>query len=228
MKRSAIGLWSLIFILLTLLDSIAAGVGADAVHRVVKPLLMPALLLLLLSVKTPIAKRPLIIAALLFSWLGDVLLLFESNHALFFITGLASFLITHICYIIYFLRVRASHPSLIRKQPWIAALVAGYGVSLVMFLLPRLGDMKIPVTLYAVVICNMVIFSFHVFKRLSEPSNLLFVMGALLFAASDSMLAVNKFYQPFAGAGVLIMLSYCAAQFCIVLGVVKRKELYRS
>jgi uncharacterized membrane protein YhhN len=228
MKRSAIAFWSLIFILLTLLDATAAGMGVNTMHQVVKPMLMPALLLLLLCVKTPIAEKKLIIAALLFSWLGDVLLLFESKHALFFIAGLASFLITHICYIIYFLRVKASHPSLIRKQPWIAALVAGYGVSLVMFLLPRLGGMKIPVTLYAVVICNMVIFSFHVFNRLSKPSNLLFVMGALLFTASDSMLAVNKFYQPFAGAGVLIMLSYCAAQYCIVMGVVKRKELYRT
>ena len=103
-----------------------------------------------------------------------------------------------------------------------AALVAAYGVSLVMFLSPHLGEMKLPVTIYAVVICTMVICSLHVFNKVNNPSNILFVAGAILFAASDSLLAVNKFYKPFAGAGMMIIFTYCAAQFLIVMGVVKR------
>jgi hypothetical protein len=38
---------------------------------------------------------------------------------------------------------------------------------------------------------------------------------------SDSILAINKFYQPFEAAGVLIMLTYGLAQFFIVQGAIK-------
>jgi len=105
-----------------------------------------------------------------------------------------------------------------------AALVAAYGVSLVQFLFPHLGDMKIPVIVYAVVICMMLVFSLHVFTKINRPANLLFVTGAILFAASDSLLAVNKFYKPFEFAGALIISTYCAAQLLIVLGVVRTKS----
>ena len=42
--------------------------------------------------------------------------------------------------------------------------------------------------------------------------------GALLFVISDSLLAINKFYQPFSIADNLIMLTYGFAQFYIVTG----------
>jgi len=225
MNKSTGNIFVILFIAITLLDVIGIYAGNNTLHQVTKPLLIPALLALMFFSNTIKEGRALIITGLLFSWAGDVLLLFENKHALFFIGGLASFLLTHICYIIYFLKIRSVQPSLIKKQPWIAALVAGYGVSLVMFLLPYLGELKIPVVVYAIVICNMLMFSLHVFYRVNKPANLLFVSGAILFTASDSMLAVNKFYQPFTGAGVLIMLTYCAAQFCIVQGVIKRRFL---
>jgi uncharacterized membrane protein YhhN len=44
------------------------------------------------------------------------------------------------------------------------------------------------------------------------------IAGAFLFLCSDSVLALNKFYQAFPGAGVLIMLSYGLAQFAIAKG----------
>lgn len=225
MKKNTATVWSILFIAITLANAAGIAAGSGIIHFVTKPLLMPVLLLLLIFTHTPTNGKQLILAGLFFSWLGDVLLLFENKGAFFFIAGLASFLITHLCYIGYFIKIKAAHPSLLRKNPWIAALVAGYGVSLVMFLLPYLGDMKIPVAIYAVVICNMVIFSLHVFNRLNRPSNGLFITGALLFTASDSMLAINKFYSPFAGAGILIMLTYCAAQLLIVWGLIKRRHL---
>jgi uncharacterized membrane protein YhhN len=44
------------------------------------------------------------------------------------------------------------------------------------------------------------------------------MVGALLFVISDSVLAINKFYLPFDGAGVIIMLTYGLAQLFIVKG----------
>jgi uncharacterized membrane protein YhhN len=53
--------------------------------------------------------------------------------------------------------------------------------------------------------------------------------GALLFVVSDSTLAINKFYQSFEIAGVVIMLTYGLAQLFIVEGanryiIFNRKE----
>jgi uncharacterized membrane protein YhhN len=49
-------------------------------------------------------------------------------------------------------------------------------------------------------------------------------MGASFFVISDSLLAINKFYQPFAHAGILIMLTYCTAQYFIVQGFIKQEK----
>lgn len=230
MKKNKAGFWAILFTLIAVADIAGiAGIAAgnDTLHTILKPLLMPALAALLFCHNGFSEGRNLVIAGLFFSWIGDVLLMFENKAALFFILGLIGFLMAHLCYILYFVKIRSVQPSLLRQQPWIAALVAGYGVSLVMFLQPRLGDLQIPVTVYAVVICTMLLYSLHVFNRLNRPANLLFVAGALLFTTSDSLLAINKFYHAFAGAGVLIMLTYCAAQFCIVQGVLQRKNIYK-
>jgi uncharacterized membrane protein YhhN len=45
------------------------------------------------------------------------------------------------------------------------------------------------------------------------------LIGALLFIASDSILAFNKFYQPIPYASLLIMVTYLAAQYGIVWGI---------
>ncbi len=222
MKKPAY-IFIILFCTIAIIDVAGIFYDSSIIHFVAKPLLMPALLLLLIFSTLIAGNKGLIIAALLFSFLGDVLLLFENKSSLFFIGGLVSFLLTHICYILYFLKIKSAQPSLIRKQPWMAALAAAYTISLVQFLLPSLGDMKIPVIIYAIIIYCMMLCSLQVFLKVNTPANRLFITGALLFTASDSMLAINKFHKPFAAAAVLIMLTYCAAQFCIVQGVIKRK-----
>lgn len=222
MKKTAGTIATVVFIVLTIIVTATAG-SNSSLFPVAKGLLMPVLLFLLYAEVSK--NKNLIAAGLFFSWLGDVLLLFENKGALFFIGGLVSFLITHIFYIIYFLKIKSLHRSLLRNQPWMAALVAAYGVSLVQFLFPYLGDMKLPVMVYAAVICTMVICSLHAFTKVNKPSCILFVAGAILFAASDSLLAINKFYKPFNNAGMMIIFTYCAAQFLIVMGVLKRQLL---
>lgn len=228
MKINSSRFWAILFILIAAGDIAGIATGNDTIHSLLKPLLMPALAGMLFFSKVFPEGYRLVMAGLFFSWTGDVLLMFETRAAVFFILGLTSFLMAHLCYITYFVKIKSAQPSLLRHQPWIAALVAGYGVSLVMFLQPSLGALQIPVVVYAIVICTMLLCSLHVFNKLSRPANLLFVTGALLFTASDSLLAINKFYKPFAGAGVLIMLTYCIAQFCIVQGVLQRKNLFKA
>ncbi|HMC98781.1 MAG TPA: lysoplasmalogenase, partial [Ferruginibacter sp.] len=111
--------------------------------------------------------------------------------------------------------------SLLKTQPWWPVLAIMYGGGLLYFLFPSLGKMELPVTVYAVVITTMLICSIHAFRKTNSAAGSFFILGALFFVLSDSLLAINKFYQPFSFAQVLIMLTYCAAQFFIVMGYAK-------
>ncbi|MFZ1786589.1 MAG: lysoplasmalogenase [Ferruginibacter sp.] len=212
---------SICFWLLATLDIIGIAANVDWLHFTVKPLLLPALFTMLYFSRATYPGKKWLLAGLFSSWLGDVFLLFEYRNALFFIFGLASFLTTHIFYIIYFLRIRATNSSLLVKQPVLTILVLAYGISLVWQLYPLLGDLKLPVMLYAAVICSMLLCSLHIFLRVNKKSAVFYLSGAAAFVVSDSLLAINKFYHPFAFAGVFIMITYCVAQYAIVRGYIE-------
>lgn len=214
--------WAILFWIVVAADIIGIAASISTVHYFAKPLLIPALVVLLLVTKAAVPGKHLLLTGLVFSWLGDIFLLFENKNALFFIFGLASFLTTHIFYIIYFLKISSANISLLKKQPWLVLVIVGYGVALVGLLYPHLGELKLPVIVYATVICSMFLCSLHIFLKVNNPANILYLLGAALFVLSDSLLALNKFYQPFAFAGVLIMLTYCAAQYFIVTGFIKQ------
>ncbi len=213
-----------LFWLLALLDVAGIAANIEMLHFAVKPLLIPALWLLLYFTKSAVPGKNLLLTGLFFSWLGDMFLLFEYKHALFFIFGLVSFLTTHIFYIVYFLRIQSQKISLLKKQPVLIALVLAYGITLVWQLYPHLGDLKLPVMVYAAIICTMLLCSLHIFLKVNKKSAAFYLLGAAAFVVSDSLLAINKFYQPFANAGVLIMLTYCAAQFFIVTGYTQQDK----
>ena len=210
----------LVFWLLALLNGIANAVNFSALQMATKPLLVPCLVLLLLGFKSVASGKNLVLTGLFFSWMGDVFLMFEYKNPLFFIFGLASFLTTHILYIVFFLRIKSSNVSLLKRQPWLALLVVAYGFSLVWFLYPNLKDLKVPVIIYAAVICTMLLCSLHIFFKVNRKAAIYYLFGAAAFVLSDSLLAVNKFYQPFTYAGVFIMLTYCAAQYFIIRGFI--------
>ena len=212
----------LVFWVIVAADIIGIAANIEALHFITKPLLLPALFILLVTAAPATPKKKTMLVALFFSWLGDMFLLFENKNGLFFIFGLASFLTTHILYIVYFLNIRNKTAPLLKKQPWLPAAVLLYGISLVWLLFPKLNDLKIPVMIYAAVICTMLLCSLHIYNKINKQAALLFASGALLFVVSDSLLAVNKFYSPFARAGVWIMLTYCAAQYFIVTGYIKQ------
>jgi uncharacterized membrane protein YhhN len=215
--------WAIVFGCLTALHLLASAFGAIPILFFTKPLLVPALALgLLTSVKPGQQHNRLFLLALLFAWGGDVLLLFEKSDGLFFIAGLSSFLLAHLLFIVYFLRIKGGNPSLLKQQPWWALLVLAYSVGLLLLLFPVLGNMRIPVLLYAATITTMLLSSLHAFAQLSQRPARLFALGALFFVLSDSLLAINKFHTPLPFAGVWIMLTYCAALYCLAKGAVNR------
>jgi hypothetical protein len=60
-------------------------------------------------------------------------------------------------------------------------------------------------------------------KNMVTPVSFTWVfIGALFFVFSDSCIAINLFYKPFASARAVIMSTYIMAQFLIISGVLKQ------
>jgi len=215
------------FWLIASLDIIATAFNIHSLHQVAKPLLLPILTAALLLHTSASKHRWIILVGLIFSFLGDVFLLAEDTNPLFFIFGLVSFLITHIFYCCYFLGVMRIGTSLLKQKPYFLLLTAIYTAGLLYFLIPRLGNLTIPVILYACVLSLMFVCSLYAFNFVKPSAAKLFVTGAAFFVISDSLLVINKFYIAFAAAGFLIMLTYCLAQYFIVRGFIKNQPAER-
>src|SRR6266478_9582898 len=97
MKNS---IWIILFISVLIADLLAVYLNNETLQFISKPLLMPLLAIyLLLQTRSVISNLKIwIILALFFSWLGDILLMFEekknpsAGHAdIFFLPGLSAF-----------------------------------------------------------------------------------------------------------------------------------------
>ncbi|RZL48457.1 MAG: lysoplasmalogenase [Pedobacter sp.] len=174
------------------------------------------------KLKGRFAKR--IFTGLFFGLIGDSFLMFVHLNASFFIFGLIAFLIGHLLYIAAFYLDYKWNPTLEKTATRIALGMFGtFCIGFYLFLRPHLGNMKIPVMIYAFVISLMAIMSVNRKGRVSSLSFKLIFIGAFFFLISDSVLAYNKFVLPFKGAGLVIMSTYMIAQYLITIGSLERK-----
>lgn len=95
-----------------------------------------------------------------------------------------------------------------------------YYASLISWLSPYLGKMKLPVRVYGVVISFMLLLAMHMLYMKNKAAGKWMLAGAALFVLSDSILAINKFYFSFETADIFIMLTYGLAQLFIIEGAV--------
>ncbi|WP_343617727.1 lysoplasmalogenase [Flavobacterium sp.] len=215
-----------IFTAFSFLYLILLFLGHENFDYYLKPILIP-LLTIGVYFNKKFATRKILLAALFFSWIGDVILLFADISEIYFIIGLVSFLIAHILYCVLFNRQIKER---VRKNLSFfvvgSIIIAGYLIAMLSILLPSLGDLKIPVIVYASVISIMLLFAYNGLLIWPKPANQLVFLGALFFVISDSILAVNKFYNPLWKSSFFIMLTYLVAQYLIVTGIIKlnRKE----
>jgi uncharacterized membrane protein YhhN len=168
---------------------------------------------------------------LFFSWLGDIILqLGDTEFAIknsidyLFIGGLASFLITQLIYMIAFSLPKGKN-IMFTTRVYQIILVILYGAIMLYFLYRSLGDMKVPVIAYTVIILLMLLSALNRYGKVNGLSYILVVIGAMLFVISDSLIAVNKFHMKINFAGVMIMITYVTAQYLIVLGCIRQNIL---
>ncbi len=155
----------------------------------------------------------LIIAALLFSLGGDVVLMPPDSPKRFRI-GLILFFLAHILYIAAFWPLGSWQ----RIDLVIALVLLVIGGGYYRLLLPKLGRMKIPVALYVLVISLMVSRALSVTTAGTVPKSRagLIAAGAVLFFFSDIILSANRFWKPWRFERISLAF-YFSGQLCLAL-----------
>ncbi|MDG5492976.1 lysoplasmalogenase [Psychroserpens sp. SPM9] len=218
--------FSLAFSLIVIAELICTSYDSLMVyHYITKPAIVGMLLVFFWKQSAHLDKgvRHLTLVALIASWIGDILLIFETWHPELFMFGLIAFLIAHMFYILLFLKHRNRH-----KNPLVfIGLLLIYAGCLFYILKDGLNDMLIPVIVYMLVILGMSTTAFLRQGSVPKQSFLLVFAGAILFMISDSILALNKFYEPLVYSNISIMTTYALAQFLIVIGILKLTKKQR-
>jgi uncharacterized membrane protein YhhN len=232
-KPSTRSTFTLFFIGIVAMVLLANVTQSFTLYIIFKPLIVISLLVHLYFKGGNKAKAVIFaVIGLFLSLVGDVLLVFEGKNPLFFMGGLISFLIAHIFYIFYYSRSSEAvvTKELKGKNVFILLFVL-YGIAICAILSDKLGPLRIPVFLYTSVLISMNIFALNRYGRVNDQSFQLIITGAIFFALSDNLLAVNKFMWQIPLAGVWIISTYAAAQYFITKGVLlsfKKQEGYES
>jgi uncharacterized membrane protein YhhN len=196
-------------------DWVAKARDDRRLEYVAKPATLAALIVVAASLDAAdvdAGRRWWFVAALVFSLAGDVLLMLPSDQ---FVAGLAAFLVGHVCYVVGFW-VDADPPdalAVVVATVVVLAVIVPLAARIVRAV--RASDdpaLAVPVVAYIAVITTMVVSAV-------ASGNAVAAVGAALFAGSDSMIAWDRFVQPFRAAPVAIMVTYHAGQALLVLSL---------
>ena len=160
-------------------------------------------------------RAGLLSAALIASSAGDVLL--DVGPERLFVPGLCAFLAAHLVYTVLFAANRSFWQRIEPPRRFLLIAVPVYVFLVSVWLVPDTGPLKIPVTIYILAITAMTT------TALGSRFTWRVAAGALLFLASDSLLAIAKFNGPFPARGDLVWATYYAAQYLIVTGALQNR-----
>ncbi|MFN8208035.1 MAG: lysoplasmalogenase [Bacteroidales bacterium] len=188
---------------------------------------LPMIILFLWGITEKKTGNPLfyrlILTGIIFSLAGDLLLQWNNRQDGFFIFGLGAFLFTQVFYTLAFF---SGGKTLYRlKKIWPALiLLPVYGLTLVFYLKAGLGEMLIPVSVYASVIVLMCMGALSRLPLYPGKATLFVISGAVLFLMSDSMIAISRFGPGFPLSRLSILLTYFLGQYLIIHGVLARNK----
>lgn len=190
-RRVLAGYWGA-----TVVHVAAVAVDAKILKLASKATLMPVLWLWSRTQDAP----PLLQAALLASAAGDLLLEADAQLA-----GMAAFAAAHACYLTIFSRDPAQ-----RSWRVLAAYVALWA-ALVAVLSPGLGNQRVPVAAYALLLTATAV--------AARWHNSRSGVGGALFLVSDALIALRMAGRDFPGRGALTMSTYAIGQYLLTSGV---------
>ncbi|MEE9466409.1 MAG: lysoplasmalogenase [Candidatus Neomarinimicrobiota bacterium] len=188
--------------------------GPLALVYVTKPLTMVCIVTVaLLGIRIVGGSRYgwLVVVALALSMAGDVLLMLPPDR---FVQGLVVFLLAHLVYVAAFVESVGWRGSVRRLMIFLL-----FGLSIGWVLWSGLGGMRLPVAIYILVIMIM---GWRAWERsiyIGDPGTRVAAIGALLFIISDSILALNRFREPFLAARALNLSAYFSAQWLFALSI---------
>lgn len=166
----------------------------------------------------------LIQAGLFFTFVGDVVLMFEHRDAFLFLIGIGAYLLAHVCCTIAFaINVFEIGGT---EGVWVSGLLStilfAAGGS---FMFDVLNDQSVdtgsylPLSLFTLAFTSMGIFAALRFRKTFDRSFWVVFAGALLVIVSDALLANAKFnLRPFDPGPVPVLLTHAAGQFLIAGG----------
>lgn len=233
MNKSTISRFALYgFYAVSIVNLYAQVMKVEMVDFISKPLLMVTLLTYYVTARKSQATSLtwFVVAALVCSWAGDILLMYQARMENLFLFGLGAFLVAQVLYILSYRQAieKDVQVSMSKFVAFRLVFLIAYGGGLLFILHERLGDLLIPVAAYTAVLIAMGISAMIRKGKTSDSSFILVYSGALLFIMSDSMIAINRFSHPLVQSGLLIMATYIAAQFLIVKGLLAHEEAMES
>lgn len=186
--------------------------GSRALEYATKPAVTALLALAALTVDArDDATRAWFFVALVLSLAGDVFLMLPKEQ---FVAGLASFLLAHVAYVIGFGVGGLHRGGLFVGGVVVVAVLLPLGRTIVRAARRTEPAVAGPVAIYVTVIAIMVMFAFG--SQIAWA-----IAGAVLFAASDSMIAWDRFVRRFRWAPLAIMVTYHLGQTGLLLSLMK-------
>lgn len=207
-----------VFILVSVIDVVGIVFKEPSLIFLFKPFILLSLLFLYSS--SVLIRNKWYVMALIFSFFGDVFLLYPGE--LFFMMGLVSFLLAHFIYI----KIVVGRINKTSFTKIITSIIPFFIVFslLILSLKDSLNEMLLPVIIYGLTISIFGVVSLIDFQNTKSKKSLLMLIGAIVFMISDSVLAINKFYNSTHLFEVVIMVTYILAQYLIYRSMILKTE----
>jgi uncharacterized membrane protein YhhN len=222
MKKNTSLLLHLIFAVIVIIELTGRLMDNIQMEYFVKPLIMIWIAVYFLLYKKKSSFTVPVLVAFFFSWVGDNFLMLSGKNELFFFAGVGGFFFAQLSYIYTFAKFsEKGGRGRLQKNPWLSFLFLAYVAGMLILLFPGLeGMMKPIITIYALSLILMSMMALNRSERVGAMSFKLVFFGSILFLISDSMIAFNKFHSEIPLAGFLIMITYIAAQYLIMRGLI--------
>lgn len=225
MKKTTSLILHLLFAVIVIVELTGRFTDNINLEYFVKPLIMIWMAVYFLIFRKKKEFTLAVLVAFFFSWIGDNFLMFMGKDEIYFFAGVGGFFIAQLSYIYIFSKY-SEHGGrgYLQRNLIIGFLFIAYVAGIYYLLYPGLeGLMKPIILIYALSLIGMSMMALNRHTRVNHASYLLVFIGSVLFVISDSMIALNKFYVEFSLAGFWIMITYIAAQYLIMRGLILEK-----